>query len=183
MPSVQAAATGGALAAPAPPAWRWPIDLNRYDQTPTLAPAEHAALVGLGWELRRARCHDARRPEWTAIDRLLRPLDEARLSLFIPDDPYHHRSALDAVGIILHACAATQHAFWAWSPTDWIEDVLAASQQAFQRAYPGWIDGAVRPYLVAIAYLLDCFEAFQLLGPFNRMALANSQGRKVPTTD
>ena len=173
MSSVPAAATGGTSAAPAPSSWRWPIDLTRYDRTPTLAPAEHAALEALGWELRRGRCHDARRPEWTAIDRLLRPLDEARLSLFIPDDPYHHRSALDAVGIILHACATTQHAFWAWSPTDWIKDVLAESQQAFQRAYPGWIDGAVRPDLVAIAYLLDCFEAFQLLGPFNRMALAN----------
>jgi hypothetical protein len=63
MSSVPAAATGGASAAPAPSSWRWPIDVTRYDRTPTLAPAEHAALEVLGWELRRRRCHDARRPE------------------------------------------------------------------------------------------------------------------------
>jgi integrase len=105
--------------------------------------------------------------------RLVRPLDDARQHVFTPDNSYHHRSALDAVGIILHACATTQQAFWAWSPTTWIDAVLTASQQAFQRAYPGWIDGAVRPYLVAMAYLLDCFAAFELLGPFNRLALAH----------
>jgi hypothetical protein len=155
------------------PRWQWPIVLTRYDRTPTLAPEEHAGLVALGWEVRRGRCHDLRRPEWTAIDRLVRPLDDARQSVFTPANPYHHRSALDAVGIILHACATTQRPFWAWPPATWIEHVLAPSQQAFQRAYPGWIDGAVRPYLVAMAYLLDGFAAFELLGPFNRVALAH----------
>jgi hypothetical protein len=104
---------------------------------------------------------------------LVRPLDDARRSVFTPDNPYHHRSALDAVGIILHACGTTRQAFWTWSPARWIDVVLTTSQQAFQRAYPGWIDGAVRPYLVAMAYLLDCFAAFELLGPFNRVALAH----------
>lgn len=107
------------------------------------------------------------------IARLVRPLDNARQSLFIPDDPYHHRSALDAVAVILHACATTKHAFWAWSPATWINAVLTPSHRAFRQTYPGWIDAAVRPYAVAIAYLLDCFAAFHLLGGFNRMALAN----------
>jgi integrase len=157
----------------APTPWQWPIALTRYDRTPTLTPAEHAALVTLGWEVRRGQCHDLQRPEWVTIARLVRPLDDARQHVFTPDNPYHHRSACDAVGIILHACATTQQAFWAWSPVTWIEAVLTTSQQAFQRTYPGWIDGAVRPYLVAIAYLLDCFAAFELLGPFNRVALAH----------
>jgi hypothetical protein len=43
--------------------WHWPIDLTRYDRTPTLTPAEHAALVGLGWEVRRGRGHDLQRLE------------------------------------------------------------------------------------------------------------------------
>jgi integrase len=153
--------------------WQWPMDLTHYDRTPTLTPAEHAALVALGWEVRRGRGHDLQRLEWVTIARLVHPLDDARRSVFTPDNPYHHRSALDAVGIILHACGTTRQAFWAWSPATWIDVVLTASQQAFQRAYPGWIDGAVRPYLVAMAYLLDCFAAFELLGPFNRLALAN----------
>jgi integrase len=153
--------------------WPWPIDLTRYDRTPTLAPTEYAALMALGWEVRRGRGHDLQRPEWTAIDRLVRPLDDARRSVFTPDDPYHHRSALDAVGIMLHACATTQQTFWAWTSATWIAEVLTPSQQAFQRAYPGWIDGAVRPYLVAMAYLLDGFATFERLGPFNRVALAH----------
>jgi integrase len=123
--------------------------------------------------VRCGRCHYLQRPEWAAIARLVQPLDDARRGVFTPDDPCHHRSALDAVGIMLHACAQTQQAFWAWSPATWIAEVLTPSQQAFQRAYPGWIDGAVRPYLVAMAYLLDGFAAFEWLGPFNRVALAS----------
>jgi len=153
--------------------WQWPIDLSRYDWTPTLAPTELAALVALGWDVRRRRDHNPQRPEWAAIVRLVKPLDEARLAIHRPAGRYHERSSLDAVGIILHRCAMTQRPFWAWNAVTWIEDVLAPSQQAFQRAYPGWIDGAVRPYLVGIAYLLDCFTALNRLRGFNRIVLAN----------
>ena len=75
--------------------WSWPLDLTRYDRTPTLTPAEHAALVALGWEVRRGRGHDLQRLEWGTIARLVRPLDDARRSVFTPENPYHHRSALD----------------------------------------------------------------------------------------
>jgi integrase len=172
---MMAASRAAAESAPSrdPLRWKWPIDLTRYDRTPTLTAAEQAALAALGWELRRGRCHDPQRSEWAAIERLVRPLDDARRSLSVPDDRYHYRSTLDAVAIILHSCTITQQAFWAWSPTVWIEHVLTESHQAFRQAYPGWIDAAVRPYTVAIAYLLDCFAAFQLLGGFNRIALAN----------
>ena len=163
---------GDRVPLPHPGRWQWPIDLTRYDRTPTLTAGEYEALIALGWEVRRGRGHTRHGPEWAAIARLLQPLDDARRSVFTPDDPYHHRSALDAVGIILQACATTQQAFWAWDPATWMTAVLTSSQQAFQRAYPGWIDGAVRPYLVAMAYLLDRFAAFELLGPFNRVALA-----------
>jgi len=155
------------------PSWQWPIDLTHYDRTPTLTATEDAALTVLGWEIRRGRCHDPHRSEWTAIKRLLRPLDDARRSLYVPDDRYHYRSSLDAVALILHGCATTQQAFWAWSPENWIDQVFTKSQIDFRHAYPGWIDASVRPYAVAIAYLLDCFTAFQLLGGFNRTALAN----------
>jgi integrase len=67
----------------------------------------------------------------------------------------------------------TQQAFWAWPPETWVSEILAESQQAFQQAYPAWVDGAVRPYLVGIAYVLTCFAAFHLIGGFNRIALAN----------
>ena len=153
--------------------WQWPIDLNRYDRTPTLESVELAALTALGWEVRRRRGHNLQRPEWASIARLVQPLDDALRSLYIPQGRYHKRSSLDAAGIILHGCAVTQRAFWAWDATTWMENILTPSQQTFQRAYPGWIDGAIRPYMVGIAYLLDCFTTFYLLRGGNRIALAN----------
>jgi integrase len=155
--------------------WSWPIDLTRYDRTPELSSDELAALVALDWNVRRGRCHDSTRPEWTTIARLVRPLDDARLSLSIPstNTPYHQRSALDAVGLILHGCRTHRTAFWQWDEASWIE-VLGADQRAFlqRREFSGWLDATVRPYMVAIAYLLECFSAFQLLGSFNRLSLA-----------
>ncbi len=152
--------------------WSWPIDPTRYDRTPELSANELTALVALDWDVRRGRCHDPQRPEWAALERLLRPLDDARLSLYTPNTRYHQRSALDAVGLILHACRIHQTAFWQWNEATWVE-VLGADQRAFQRReFSGWLDATVRPYMVAMAYLLGCFSAFQLLGSFNRLTLA-----------
>ncbi len=81
--------------------WQWPIDLIRYDRTPELSAIEHEALIALGWDLRRGRCHDPSRPEWATIKRLLDPLDDACHNLFIPDNRYHRRCALDAIALIL----------------------------------------------------------------------------------
>src|SRR5437764_14582683 len=84
--------------------WHWPIDPDCYDRTPELSPDELAALIALDWDVRRGRCHDPARPEWMTIARLVRPLDDARLSLYIPNTNtrHHQRSAPDAVGLSLH---------------------------------------------------------------------------------
>lgn len=153
------------------PAWQWPIDLARYDRTPELAPTEHAALLALGWHTRQGRSYDPNRPEWAVIERLFRPLNDARSSLFIPDKRYHERSSRDAVALILHACTTTQTTFWAWSPSTWV-DVFGPDHQTIQRRFPGWVDGAVRPYMISITYLLNCFSALQLLGKNNNVTLA-----------
>jgi hypothetical protein len=76
------------------------------------------------------------------------------------------------VGIILYGCARTQQPFWAWPATLWL-DVFGKTHEAFRQAYPQWLEPSVRPYMVAIAYLLDCFSAFHLLGRFSRIALAH----------
>lgn len=152
--------------------WHWPIDPTRYDRTPGLSTNELAALNALDWDVRRGRCHDPARPEWVVLERLLRPLDDARLSVSTPSTRYHQRSALDAVGLILHGCRTHQTAFWQWNEATWVE-VLGADQRAFlRREFSGWLDATVRPYMVALAYLLDCFSAFQRLGAFNRLSLA-----------
>ena len=172
----QASSTGRAH-----PVWQWPIDLAQYDQTPEVTPREYDALVSLGWDLRRGRTHDPQRPEWDAIARLLRPLDDARMSLCIPGGRYHQRSVLDAVALILHGCVTRHTTFWTWSPTTWME-LFGPDQQTFQRSFPGWLDATVRPYMVGIAYVLGCFAAFDLLGPFNRIALAEKVFGAAPVT-
>ena len=70
-----------------------------------------------------------------------------------------------------HGSRRTRLTFWAWSPATWVE-VLGADQRSLQQAFSGWLDGAVRPYLIGLAYLLGGFSAFGLLGPFNRIAVA-----------
>src|SRR3954454_6270017 len=74
------------------------LDVAPFDRTPVLSRGERAALAALGWQLRRRRGHDAARPEWGAIGRLLAPLDAARLALRNRrDTPLHRRSSKDAV--------------------------------------------------------------------------------------
>ena len=92
--------------------WRAPVALEAYDQTPTLTKTERQALQKLGWQLRRRRGYDATRPEWTAVIRLLEPLDAARIVLHHPDTGLHSRSGKDAIGLVLWRCADESTAYW-----------------------------------------------------------------------
>ena len=80
--------------------------------------------------------------------------------------------AAHAAGIILQHCADSGQAYWAWTGWDWAR--LAGSRAArsswtARRCRPR---RAVRPFLVALAYLLGGFTDFQHLGMFNRLHLA-----------
>jgi integrase len=142
-----------------------------FYRSPLLAVDEHAALRDLQWDLRRRRGHDAGRPEWAEIDRLLAPLDAARLALRDrPDTQLHHRSSKDAVGLVLHRCLDEGATYWGWSEDAWVR-LIGEDRHAFARPWPGWIDSTVRPYVAAYAYLLCGFDAFHRLGAFNRVAL------------
>jgi integrase len=153
------------------PVWQWPIDLTIYDKRPILTEEERTALLSLGWHTRQARCYDPDRSEWVVIERLFRPLNDARLGLYIPDKQYHKRSSRDAVALILHACVTTGKAFWGWDTATWI-DVFGPDHKTIQERFPGWVDGAVRPYMFGIAYLLNCFSEIHQLGKNNNVTLA-----------
>jgi hypothetical protein len=84
--------------------WHWPIDPTQYDRTPELSSQELATLIELDWDVCRLGSVASSRPAWATITRLLRPLDDARLSLFTPDTRHRQRNALDAVGLILYGC-------------------------------------------------------------------------------
>ncbi|MFF3159216.1 tyrosine-type recombinase/integrase [Streptomyces sp. NPDC057910] len=156
----------------AAPSWPWPIDLARYDRGPELSERERTALASLGWQVRRRRGYDPERVEWRAIARLLRPLDDARAALrWCPDTPAHRRSVTDAVGLILRRCLEDGTSFWAWSADDWVR-IIAPGHKESEAAWPGWIDGTVRPYVAAFAYLLGEFTDFHRIGGFVRRSLA-----------
>ncbi|MGI5290513.1 tyrosine-type recombinase/integrase [Nonomuraea polychroma] len=77
----------------------------------------------------------------------------------------------DAIGLVLHRCRETERSFWSWSSETWFE-LIAPGAAEFLAAWPGWIDGMVRPYVAAFAYLLGGFTDFHRLGNFNRRGLA-----------
>jgi integrase len=147
------------------------LDVSGFDRSPALSPDEQEALASLGWHLRRRRSHDPTLSGWTAIGRLLAPLDAARLALHRPDTALHRRSALDAVGLVLSRCAEEGAAYWGWPGEAWVR-LIGEDRHAFERPWPGWLDQTVRPYVAAYGYLLCGFAAFHQLGPFNRLALA-----------
>jgi integrase len=152
------------------PAWRWPIDLTRYDRTPTLSPAEAAALRGLGEHVREWRRPRAQRSAWHGLHRLVRPLADVRAIVSTPG-PHRRRSADTAVAVVLRMCAVEQTPYWAWSSSTWVR-ILGATQAAFHAGHPPWVDRQVRHYLIALAYLLECFTDLLPLGNYKRLALA-----------
>lgn len=153
------------------PNWQPPLHIEHYDQRTALSEDELAALEGLGWHIRKARSYDSRRPEWLVIERLYRPLEEARHSLHVPDTRYQQRSSRDAVALILKHCIAYKSAYWGWDTNCWLE-TFGPDYKSLQARFPGWLDGAVRPYMFGIAYQLNCFRDIQLLGRNNNITLA-----------
>ena len=168
MTTMTSAAVSATAAAPG---WSWPVNLAGYDRRPDLTKTELEALRRLGLNLRRRRCYDREHPGWPVISRLLRPLDDARAALWCPDTPHHRRAITDAIGLVLLRCAEENTSYWAWSEQDWLR-LIGVSVAEFEHPWPGWIDGTVRPYVAAYAYLLSGFTSFDQLGGFNRLALS-----------
>ena len=87
------------------------------------------------------------------------------------DSAVHRRAAAHAAGIILQHCADTGQAYWAWTGWDWAR-LAGSSSRAFLDGQALPTETTVRPFLVALAYLLGGFSDFQHLGMFNRLHLA-----------
>jgi integrase len=66
--------------------------------------------------------------------------------------------------------ADTGRSYWAWTTEDWAQ-LCGSSAEAFVAARELPTETTVRLFLLALAYLLGGFDAFQLLGTFNRLHL------------
>jgi integrase len=151
------------------------LDLSRFDRRAPLLAAESEALAALGARgLRRNRSVGVPRrtaARWQALARLVEPLDAARNALQHADDVRFRRAGLHACAIVLDNCAAIGRSWWGWTAWDWAR-LAGASSAQFRAAQPLPTETTVRPFLVALGYLLGDFAEFQHLGMFNRLHLA-----------
>jgi hypothetical protein len=76
-----------------------------------------------------------------------------------------------AVSELMLDTLARGEPYWAWSSETWIE-VLGQDQRAFFASHPRWDRGDLRQHMIAIAYLLHCFDDLPRLGQFERVTLA-----------
>lgn len=159
-----------ALAGAGERAWAWPIDPTGYDRAPRLTASEVDALATLGDHV-RAWPHDmSRQLAWRAVDRLVRPLANAR-AVLTSQTPRQHRCADAAVAALLRMCRLEGAPYWVWSTSTWVR-ILGATQSGFRDAHPPWVERQVRHYLIALAYLLRCVTDLRPLGHYKREALA-----------
>jgi hypothetical protein len=160
---IPAASDGGGLAA-----WTWPLDLAGYDPRALVTGAEARVLGTLGIE-------QVRRLGLTpqgASKRLVEPLAHARDCLhWTPGTSHQRRFACDAAGLILIRCGELSRSYWGWSDEDWA-GLINRSGAEFRRLWGGQIGPNARPFLIAYAYLLGGFTAFDQVGRFQRPTLA-----------
>lgn len=123
--------------------WVWPLDLNRYDQSPALSAAEADMLTRYAGAYRFYR-YGRTMDFGPVLDRLVRPLNDA----------------LDYTGIrtllrkymllfLLREMAERKRAFWGWTANEWIDSIDRRSTE--------------RQHVVAIAYLLCGFSELHQL--------------------
>ncbi len=149
------------------------FDVRRYDRS-ELTGRELAVLRELGPAgLRRSRARGAaeRVALWAGLTRLTGPLDEVRALLHHPQHARCRRASAHAAGLVLQHCADTGRVYWTWTTADWA-GLCGSSAEVFLAARVTPAETTVRPFLVAIGYLLGAFDGFHLLGTFNRLHLA-----------
>ena len=154
-------------------AWAFSLDVSGWDRRSGLTVREAAALAEIGPAgLRRSRARGTRRSRsWQALARLAVPPIRRRQSFITTAAMSTCGPAAHATGIILQHCADTGQAYWAWTSWDWARLAGSGSREFLDsQALP--TEKAVRPFLVALAYLLAGFTDFQHLGMFNRLHLA-----------
>jgi integrase len=155
------------------PAFTPGLFVQRYDRR-ELTGRELELLRQLGPAgLRRSRARGAaqRAAAWAELGRLTQPLDEARTQLHHRDDACHRRASAHAAGLVLQHCAETGRIYWSWTSGEWAQ-LCGASAEVFLAARVTPTETTVRPFLIAVGYLLGDFDGFHLLGTFNRLHLA-----------
>lgn len=152
-----------------PALWAWPLNLTHYDRRALLTGTEAQALKAL--EIEQVR-HLGLTSQ-AAPARLVEPLAHARDCLhWTPGTGHQRRFARDAASLVLVRCGDLGRSYWGWSDEDWA-DLINRSGAEFRRHWGGQIGPNSRPFLIAYAYLLGGFTAFEQVGRFQRPTLAH----------
>jgi integrase len=156
--------------------WSSPIDGRGWERRGELLDHEAAAIIALGPDgLRRNRARGIPRRtavHWKALARLVDPLDATRAGLHHGDDVRFRRAGAHAAAVILWNCADTGRSYWDWTAWDWA-NLCGGSAGEFVAARTLPTETTVRPFVIALGYLLGGFADFQHLGTFNRLHLAS----------
>ncbi|MGI9305028.1 MAG: tyrosine-type recombinase/integrase [Gammaproteobacteria bacterium] len=150
------------VAEPLPSAtrWQWPVDIDAYDRTIELRPAEREAL--------NHRCHSqlphlAFQPT-PALARLTRPLEDVIAHV--------GTDAVTGTGMIpltLREVHRRGTAYWGWTLTEWRE-TLCPDYKSFRLRHRSASD--YKPQLMAACYLLGCVSDPHQLGKFSQQVFA-----------
>ncbi|WP_236056432.1 hypothetical protein [Mycobacterium sp. SM1] len=139
---------------------------GRWDDRVALGEDESAALAALGWVgLRRRVAGIPRRTagHWDALARLTTPLDETLAGLHHGDHVRFRRAGTQAAAIVLQRCADTGQSWWGWTPWEWAR-LCGPSVREFITCQPLSTESTLRPFVVALAYLLGGFERLSPAG-------------------
>jgi hypothetical protein len=102
---------------------------------------------------------------------LVEPLDATLAALHHGEHVRYRRAGAHAAGAVLQHCADCGRSWWGWAPWEWAR-LCGTSAREFITAQTPPSESTVRPYVVALAYLLGEFTDFHRLGTFNRLHLA-----------
>lgn len=147
--------------------WVWPLDVTRYDQTPTLSQAEQAALARFAHKPRDRAVVVAEAEQQGTLARLIEPLRDA----FAMMEGGEERLKTHSIYLLLRVCAHDNRPFWAWEHAMWVK-VLSNSQASFFTMHKPGNPTDLRQFVIAAAYLLNCFHDFQALGGIETALLA-----------
>ncbi|MGZ3645785.1 MAG: hypothetical protein ACXVCM_18260 [Ktedonobacteraceae bacterium] len=136
--------------------WEWPIDVTCYDQTPTLSREEQEALTCFVQKPRDRAVVVAIAEQQGTLARLIQPLRDA----FAVMEGGEERLKTYSIFLLLRVCAYDNRPFWAWEHAMWVK-VLSTSQASFFTMHKPGNPTDLRQYVIAAAYLLNCFRDFQ----------------------
>ena len=146
--------------------WTWPLDVEIYDRTPALTPSEQGALGAFLLPRRdRAQMVSTASQQGT-LTRLMQPLADV-FAVIEGDKP----AKINSIHLLLRMCAYEGQPFWAWEHPTWLRVLGTSREEFFTIHKPGNLT-EIRQYIIAAAYLLDCFRDLPALGGIEMVKLA-----------